>query len=442
MTHVKSYYRLFFAVIIVIGFVSIIPYRLTAQFPPAFKHSSPPLHGRVVAAESGLPVVGASILAFWNSEGTGLFDAQHVLEAVTQSDGTFVLEGWTSSSLRSPVSKHSPTIVCFAPGYDVESLYLGDMNSAGVQQIRLRKFDGSAVTRAQNLAQLAGQLGMLAAALPGNPIFQMIPAIEAEWQRLPASARKDSKVSSLIIVFEGVRQEGRAAYDEWRLQSGAMPKGTPTTPVPPPQTYAAEETRARIVDEGTGEPIEGAVVVAQWILAVISGRGPTMHIAEAVTDKIGEFVIPAWGPKPRRPLTELTYKSPQLLIFKHGYQPLWLQNESLKAVAEYFPNYKNMTTKDLSKGTSWFKGSPLDPVQKSMWTGLNIQIEKFNGTSDRWLSSLENLLSFIAEQDDKEVPRFFDAYAAELEYFKVNPVTKQKQAQLYSLSDRIKRARK
>jgi hypothetical protein len=215
---VKSYYRLFFAVIVAIGFVSIMPYRLTGQFPPAFKYSSPPLHGRVVAAESGFPVVGASILAFWNSDGAGLFGAQHVLEAVTQSDGTFVIEGWTSSSLRSPVSKHSPTIACFAPGYDVESLYLGDMNSVGMQQIRLRRFDGSPVTRAQNLAQLAGQLGMLAAALPGNPIFQIIPALEAEWQSLPADARKDSKVISLITVFEGVRQEGRAAYDEWRLQ--------------------------------------------------------------------------------------------------------------------------------------------------------------------------------------------------------------------------------
>jgi hypothetical protein len=104
--------------------------------------------------------------------------------------------------------------------------------------------------------------------------------------------------------------------------------------------------------------------------------------------------------------------------------------------------YKNMKTKDLSRGTSWFKESPRDSVQQSMWTGLNIQIEKFTGTSDRWLSSLENPLSFIAEQDDKEVPQFFAAYAAELEYFKVNPVTKQSQARLESLSNRIKRARR
>jgi len=209
-----------------------------------------------------------------------------------------------------------------------------------------------------------------------------------------------------------------------------------------PLFYSAKETRARIVDEVTGQPIEGAVVVAQWILASIPERGPLLHIAESVTDKNGEFVIPAWGPKPRRPFTFLKAFSPELLIFKHGYQPLWLHNESLKDVAEYFPNYKNMKTKDLSNGTSWGKGNPTESVQESMWNGLNIQIEKFDGTSDRWLSSLENLLSFIAEGDDKDLRRFFDAYAAELEYFKVNPVSEQKQVGIYSLSNRIERARK
>lgn len=209
-----------------------------------------------------------------------------------------------------------------------------------------------------------------------------------------------------------------------------------------PLFYSAKETRARIVDEETGQPIEGAVVVAQWILASIPERGPTLHIAEAVTDKNGEFVIPAWGPKPRRPLTVLKYLSPELIIFKHGYQPLWLHNESLKDVVEYFPNYKNMKTKDLRNGAAWYNGNPTESVQESMWNGLNIQIEKFNGTSDRWLERMVEFLRFIREEDDKQLRQLFTALAAERAYLKEKPVSQQRRTWLLDFSDRIDRALK
>lgn len=210
-----------------------------------------------------------------------------------------------------------------------------------------------------------------------------------------------------------------------------------------PLFYSAKETRARVVDEETGQPVEGSVVVAQWILASIPERGPLLHIAEAVTDKNGEFVIPAWGPKPRRPFTYLKAFSPELLIFKHGYQPLWLHNELLKDVAEYFPNYKKMKTKDLSNGTAWYKGNPTESVQESMWNGLNIQIEKFTGTSDRWIDLLFTFSRFIAEEEenDKEVRQLFQALAAERGYFKDNPVTKY-HWRVPSFFDRVERALK
>jgi hypothetical protein len=209
-----------------------------------------------------------------------------------------------------------------------------------------------------------------------------------------------------------------------------------------PPFYSAVETRARIVDEETGQPVDGAVVVAQWRLQGAWSSRYTLHIAEAITGQNGDFVIPEWGPKLRRPLTELRYESPQLIIFKHGYQPLWLQNEALDDVVKYLPNYKNMKTKDLIRNTRWFKGAPHDPVQRSMWNGLNIEIEKFNGTSAKWVSSLEHFLHFIDEEDDRELPQLFEAIALELQRLKANPIGYPEQWGIIDLTSRLKRAGK
>lgn len=94
-----------------------------------------------------------------------------------------------------------------------------------------------------------------------------------------------------------------------------------------PLTYSAKEIHGQIVDAETGEPIEGAVIVAQWILFEIGvGHRKRLHIEETVTDKGGHYVIPAWGPKPHPPFTELDREDPMLAIFKTGYAPLRLYN--------------------------------------------------------------------------------------------------------------------
>jgi hypothetical protein len=209
-----------------------------------------------------------------------------------------------------------------------------------------------------------------------------------------------------------------------------------------PPFYSAKETRARIVDEHTGQPIEGAVVVAQWVLEVISGRGPTMYIAEAVTDKNGEFVIPGWGPRPRGPITELREKSPQLLIFKHGYWPLDLHNESPEKVVKRIPNYKKLNTKDLQKATAWYEGAPAKYVQESMWNGLNIQLEPFQGTADRWLETLYSFRAAVGLEDENRVPKLFKALAKERGYFKEHPVSKYHESTFVSFFNIVERIRR
>src|SRR5262245_30347907 len=73
-----------------------------------------------------------------------------------------------------------------------------------------------------------------------------------------------------------------------------------------PDFYAAKEIRGRVVDAASGEPLARAIVVAQWELVreVIPGLinrsyGDVLKTVEAVTDKDGYYVIPAWGPVAR-----------------------------------------------------------------------------------------------------------------------------------------------
>lgn len=97
-----------------------------------------------------------------------------------------------------------------------------------------------------------------------------------------------------------------------------------------PLTYSAKEIHGQIVDAETDQPIEGAVIVAQWILFQMGighgGHKGRIHIHETVTDQNGHYTIPAWGPKLHSPFTELDREDPQILIFKSGYEPRSLYN--------------------------------------------------------------------------------------------------------------------
>lgn len=103
-----------------------------------------------------------------------------------------------------------------------------------------------------------------------------------------------------------------------------------------PLTYSAKEIRGQIVDAETNQPIEGAIIVAQWVLFHIGpghgGHKSRIHVHETITDRDGNYVIPEWGPKVRPPMTELHHRDPQLSIFKSGYEPMGVSNELVSTV--------------------------------------------------------------------------------------------------------------
>jgi len=106
------------------------------------------------------------------------------------------------------------------------------------------------------------------------------------------------------------------------LQLGSALAGGPELPVlTAPPVYAAPETKGVAIDAETGQPLEGVIVVAYWELKGFHTYPVgLMMVQEGVTGAQGRFELPAWGPKPRSPLTgQLESLEPELLAFKRGY---------------------------------------------------------------------------------------------------------------------------
>lgn len=128
-----------------------------------------------------------------------------------------------------------------------------------------------------------------------------------------------------------------------------------------PPFYSAKDIRGQVVDAETGQPLEGVIVVAEWRLHSTIGPGSpsAINTLEAVTDAVGKYLIPGWGPRPRRMFTYLSHLDPELRFFKSNYYPKGLENRLFS-----YENHNRST------------------VRTSMWDGKVIQLKPFKG--DDW----------------------------------------------------------
>lgn len=192
-----------------------------------------------------------------------------------------------------------------------------------------------------------------------------------------------------------------------------------------PPMYSAKEIRATVVAEDIRQPLEGVVVVAQWVLyrggLGHGGHGPLLHIAEAVTNAQGEFTIPGWGPKLRLPLTHLDEASPAMLLFKHGYMPLRLHNGGPDDTPDRF-DFSKFTTTQINRALR-YGGQPEKVIQESFWSSQILQLPPFQGTPEEWFTQLKFLANAVpasgsADATPKSTSELFRAILAEKEYFR------------------------
>lgn len=95
-----------------------------------------------------------------------------------------------------------------------------------------------------------------------------------------------------------------------------------------PLVYVSKAIDGRAIDANTREPIEGAVVVVDWMLETNHGY-PKGEIAvfEVTTDATGHFSIPRWGPRIRIPFRgHIRGNQPTMRIFKPEYLPIVVNN--------------------------------------------------------------------------------------------------------------------
>lgn len=153
-----------------------------------------------------------------------------------------------------------------------------------------------------------------------------------------------------------------------------------------PLVYFAKSIHGQVVDESTGQPLEGVVLVAEWIL-MSEGFGGD-HVArlatiESVTGKDGGYDIQGWGPRIRSPLTYLDHLSPRLTVYKVGYYPKELTNE-----------LRSPETHDRSS------------IRVSDWNGKTIPLKRFDGDWVRLSRALRSSWSGVGGVCRRECPRF------------------------------------
>jgi hypothetical protein len=137
--------------------------------------------------------------------------------------------------------------------------------------------------------------------------------------------------------------------------------------------YSADEITATVVDSDTSAPIEGANVVAAWIVRGGVNFGATvgyMKVMETVTDQNGKFHFQSWGPKPNFHVGEIRQEAPALILFKPGYRYMATGNQgsSLNAAPSAMTSDWNAKT---IRMTRYARATPdAEGGYISLWTDL------------------------------------------------------------------------
>ena len=160
--------------------------------------------------------------------------------------------------------------------------------------------------------------------------------------------------------------------------------------------YYADPIRARVIDEHTGQPLEGVVVVGVWYLEHWHSSSQ-WHAAEGVSDKNGYFVIPAMPRRFRPWFGELQWRDPWLYFYKPGYEVAQRHNEDAYIHPVSAPGQRVRTT-TTSDGHIVSDVSTYSSASKRMsyWNGKTIPLLPHEGDLKKEAESLDSMLSLSA----------------------------------------------
>jgi hypothetical protein len=102
-------------------------------------------------------------------------------------------------------------------------------------------------------------------------------------------------------------------------------------------TFTADAINGKVVDEETGQPLAGVIIVAMWTIeaSFVGYDNELLNVIETVTDQDGNYGFPEWGPK-LLPVSTYPFSTSELfdkgddpfvVYFKSGYWPAQEKNE-------------------------------------------------------------------------------------------------------------------
>jgi len=179
-----------------------------AQGLPSYRFQG--LRGQALADETGKPLVGVSVFAWWGPDGVPdpLPKVARVAEAETRTDGKFELASW-EAALSVPIGSEVPRLMFWAPGREwarADSPYT----------FRFRIFAGTPTERAVQLKEQAMALAFLLILLYGEPTPRIVSALDREWQGLPVDVRGAISPS---VMYDGLLRSTRYGYEQEILKS-------------------------------------------------------------------------------------------------------------------------------------------------------------------------------------------------------------------------------
>jgi len=151
------------------------------------------------------------------------------------------------------------------------------------------------------------------------------------------------------------------------------------------------DIKGTVVDANTGQPIEGVVVTASWILLPWGTTYPlrTLKALETVTDDLGKYTIHGWAPKFSLS-GHLEDDQPKIRFFKPGYVPLVIRNNSV-----YHPGLEKDTDHKIKEKVTLSNGRTgirmYEPEGHQVKFGKKLhtfRLERFEGTDGEFIELL------------------------------------------------------
>ncbi len=183
---------------------------------------------------------------------------------------------------------------------------------------------------------------------------------------------------------------------------------------PYPSEYSAAPLTARIVDSETGEPVEGAIIVAVYVMESLGGRVYTpLHYEETLTNKKGNFTFNGFDKKSvskemTGAMAPLGNGDPRLYAFADGYEPAMYQRKYIfskewKKSHRVSPLDNQVFTMTKSNNLSTAKQSTLlYSMMRSISVDINSQIMPGTGKRVRCaFNAIPLILNFIHQQQSQ-----------------------------------------